>query len=176
MSSADLPGPTGQIHLFLCRPRKFITPVTARYSDTCAILAPLFPQERLAFIFSGQILSPEVPFSAYGLKSHDAIVVIPDRGTDIGLCEAQEWIRTTQDQTAFDDRLYATLDRSVSSESMRLRDISVSKTELRPRQWRRSMRKYWDNELSAESSTASAKSVIGEVPTKLSTAELPQLW
>jgi hypothetical protein len=170
-SSRRSPSP---LHFFLCAPGKFITHITARPCDTSVLLSSLFPDQPMVFLFKGMILTPTVTFSDFGIRTNDTVVGLPDRRVLLG--EVREWVKATKDGDALDEMIRSVMSVSTRPELMRLRDLAWSRAEMRPKQMRRAMRRHEDSDPPMPVVDAGAKSVIGEVPTELSTAELPQLW
>jgi hypothetical protein len=168
------PGDRELLSFFLCEPGKYVTRITAQPCDTCAMLAALFPDRRMLFIFKGMVLTPATTFESSGIRTNDTVVGLVNRGATLG--EVREWVQSTKDMDAFDEVIRSIMNIPTGSELMRLRDIALLKAELRPRQIRRSIKKYMENRPRTEASDANAKSVIGEAPTELSTAMLPPLW
>jgi hypothetical protein len=164
--------PKDGFHFFLCLPGKFVTRVNARKSDSCRILAALFPDHPMLFIFQGQLLSMSDTFGSYRISFNDSVIGLPDRDKDSA--DARIWLRATRDSILFDEMLQSISNPYQISEAGRLRDLALIRTEVRPRQFRRAIKKL-DEMQNTEPPAVAAKSVIGDVPTKMSTAELPRL-
>jgi hypothetical protein len=168
-------GRDGQLlRFFLCEPGKYMTEITARPCDTCEILARLFPTQRMVFIFKGVVLTPAVPLSSYGIALNDIVIGLVDPGVSLG--EVRDWVQLTKRDDAFDDMIRSVMNAATNSEAMRLRDLMLMRAEMRPRQIRRVVKSPTEERPPAETSDVSTKSVIGKVPTELSTAQLPTMW
>jgi hypothetical protein len=159
------------LHFFLCEPGKYVTRITARPSDTCAMLSALFPDRSRGFIFNGAILTPRISFASCGVRTNDTVVGLIDRGGTLG--EVRQWVESTKKGDAFDEMIRSVMNIPTRPEVMRLRDFALMKAEMRPRQIRRAMKKYAGDRQPAGVSDVNTKSVIGEVPTELSTERLP---
>jgi hypothetical protein len=167
-----LPFPQDGFHFFLCLPGKYVTRINARKSDSCRLLADLFPDQPMLFVFQGQLLRMSDTFASYTISFNDSVIGLSDRGRESD--EARNWLRVTRDSIAFDEMIESMMNPRQYSETGRLKDIAFLKTELRPKQYRRVIKRL-DEVRQVEPPAVAPKSVIGEVPSEMSTAELPRL-
>jgi hypothetical protein len=161
------------VHFFLCQPGVFVTRVTAHSSNTCQILSPVFHDQQMIFLCNGEILSKTSSFAACGVRTDSTVLALPDGDA---ACDAvAKWMRTTRDADRFDDAIRSMMDSRTRPVVGRLRDLALMRADMRPNCYRR-IQKGFVEEPTAWGGGPASKSAIGEVPTELPTAPLPQLW
>jgi hypothetical protein len=164
------------IAFYLCF-GKLITRVSAKRSSHLRVLEKLLNKEKVTLIYKGQVLSMDKTFECYKIRDMDTIIAVP-------LSESEEypylstitrWQRVTYSDDNFADLIRAVMNPSSRAEAMRVRDLSIFRSEMRPRQYRRIMRREMVN-IDTGLSSRGFESVIPEPASEMPTSPLPVTW
>jgi hypothetical protein len=161
--------------LYICFPDKCVRSVRVRGSDPCSALNAFVPGTPHCFIYKGELLNLNLPFSAYGVQESQTIVAIPQPPPESLLPSRFDyWKRITRDGDHFADFVQRLMSTSSRRESLRMRDVAIMRAESNPRRFKRMSQRFSDK-LDALGSTQ-IPSVIGEPVVDLPTDPLPVLW
>ncbi|EAX84427.1 hypothetical protein TVAG_445910 [Trichomonas vaginalis G3] len=119
------------------------------------------------------ILHNSMKLEVYGVKNHDHIVVLDESKEPNLSLEMLHWIDATRDQQEFNDRMFMSIDYSNQIEAARLKDLKMSRIELK----RKVFFKVMKNSLNDSMPQIDTKDVKTNIPdSKLSISPLPQFW
>lgn len=116
--------------LFLCQPKRSIKKVLVSNDAYVDELNTLFPHENKCFIYKGITLLHSIKLRSYGIKNMDHIVVIPESVMN-SMNDKSLWMNVTKDQQDFNERMCLSTNPITRTEIARLKDLKLSKLELR---------------------------------------------
>ena len=125
--------PPGQYVVYLCQPKMVIKKILVSRKATVKELSSLFPNEKKCFIFHGMTLHETMRLESYGINNADHIVVLPEDQKQNSFLSQEQimWMNATKDQQDFNDRMFLTTNCSTRSEAARLKDLRLTKLELK---------------------------------------------
>lgn len=97
------------------------------------------------FVFAGQTLDESKTFRDYGITINDAIVAIPKENLE----QSFKWINMTSDNESFKSKIEIMMNKKLSNEMLRLRDLHQMRLENKKKAYN-SMKRKVINQLSQE--------------------------
>lgn len=97
------------------------------------------------FVFAGQTLDEQKTFSDYGISMNDTIVAIPKENSEQSL----KWIHMTSDNESFKSKVELMMNKKLSNEMLRLRDLHQMRLENKKKAYN-SMKRKVINQFSQE--------------------------
>jgi hypothetical protein len=178
MSQAfELPDKTTQVqpsdflHLNVVLPHICVTPVSLSGQSLVRIIQDRFPGR--IFIYRGQVLDVNRPFSFYGMQPKDSVVAI---ASDSERTRLEQWLSTTSDFDTFGDMIHSLMEQTSRRETQRIQDIRAMRLECRPRQYRRFMASFLPSIDVSSSSKKGKPTIIPDAPLDLSCDPLPPCY
>ena len=160
--------PPEQFIIFLCQPKRTIKKILVSRKATVKELSLLFPTEKKCFIFKGMMLHESMKLESYGISNLDHIVVVPEEQSKQPLFNKEQmvWMNATRDQQDFNDRMFLSTNCSTRIEAARLKDLKMTKLELKRKSFNKMIVKM-------EEETEEATTTPKLRATKLDKAECP---
>jgi hypothetical protein len=166
-------GAAERIKIRVCVPNEPIRLISARLFAQVEALATLWPSSPKRFICRGVELMATMTFQACGIRSGDAIVVLP-RGEDESASGIEDWLIITRDTESFNETVTSLLNPATTREAARLRDLHWTSLNCRPRLLRKLCAEFTGGHEQLQLLPATV--LPGAAPAEPSTAPLPVSW
>lgn len=169
--------PPEQFIIYLCQPKRTIKKVLVSQKATVKELSFLFPTEKKCFIFKGMMLHESIKLSSYGINNLDHIVVVPEEQSKQSSFnkEQKAWINATRDQQDFNDKMFLSTNCSTRIEAARLKDLKMTKLELKRKSFNKMISKI-DEESERAASLSKFQATKLDKPAFPSCEPLPVFW
>ena len=157
---------TETVLIFVYFPGQWILKASVLESASTKDLEQFMPEKEISFIYNGIILNSNLPFSFYGVKTHDIIICV--RTKEINA----QWLSLTN-RELINQRVSEVVDPRVSYEMAKLRDYQMLRIDRKPKLFRKMCM-----QLNDEIETT-APSIPLEIPSrslKPSVSPLPSFW
>lgn len=131
--------------IFICYPGRFIKKFIIKTEMKINSLRVEFSyfgndikkNSTYAFVFAGQTLDEQKTFSDYGISTNDTIVAIPKENSE----QSIKWINMTSDNESFKTKVEVMMNKKLSNEMLRLRDLHQMRLENKKKAYNSMKRK-----------------------------------
>jgi hypothetical protein len=161
----------GRLSLVLYWPGRFVVKVSVLATSRICDLRKLAAVGASEFLFNGEALSDSLPFSFYGIKDADVIVVVP-----VAPRAPDKWLQLTRDSESFHEQIQFILGEKTARETARIRDILFTKIEQRPRTYQRFCADIQTTLAKIFTAPVAALNTRYETPIAPSVDPLPATW
>jgi hypothetical protein len=122
--------------VFILVPSGSIIKTIVSPNDQCQTLHGLFPARlQFAFLYQGQRMDEQQTFGFYGLEPNSTIIALKEQGQSVYSFE--KWLKLSSDNEEFGSVVVSLMNPQTRREAMRVRDVALTKREMRPGRMRR---------------------------------------
>ena len=130
--------------------------------------------EKIIFIYNQNILKMSCTFSFYGFQGNEIIIALPE-----SCATTSKWYTNSIENDSLDEKIRNLINTSTAIESVRIRDLQLSKMERKPKAFRKLLTSLLVHDLSEEITDEKVPTVVPEtnhLKMKISSAPLPCFW
>jgi hypothetical protein len=165
--------PKDSLIIYICAPSNQGRKVAVVPTDPLYVVNPIFPGEKKAYFFNGDILNSNRSFRDYGISNGDRIVTVPIE--QMSLNAEAFWRKATRNSANDKDRLNLPHNRQTKYLFAKNNDLVLFKAESRPISNRRLMKNLMFL-IDDKSSTYFKTNFTLDLPKGVSEEPLPSLW
>ena len=163
-----------KLPLVLYFPGKWVYRVFVKPHFAIKEIQRMLKMEKIIFIYNQTILKMSRTFSFYGFKGNEIIIAIPEtRAT------TSKWYTNSIENDSLNEKIHSLINTSTTIESVRIRDLQISKMEKKPKAFRKLLFLQRQHDLNEGFTCESTPTVVPEtnhLKMKISTAPLPCFW
>ena len=164
--------PRGCMLVFLCLPDVRVKRVSTDPEAKLETLFEICPMPNPVLIFNGEILAPKMPFQFYHIKNGDSIVMLNSENNDTP--DIMKWTKVST-WDGFLDSVRNVMTRGMNHCYLKCMDLSVIKSELRPRAYRKAVRHHFKKD-KCSTPHAASDLIIPKPAECISQQPLPIFW